>query len=197
MKRWATRCLCFAVVLIGISLAVPLGTALDGAAAATTGTSTAMTAPEHASAQSSEASECAEEHTRSINEQAHPNSTQTGPIELTVRATDPVLNFGSARGIQADYIVLKASKPIPKHIFSTNFEIDSLEPMRRIGTESLESVRLVSPTYTRPHFFNHRKELGSTSASTPPTASPGPTPGSSCSSVLAKSPRRSSPRPRR
>jgi hypothetical protein len=81
-------------------------------------------------------------------------------IEFTVHETSAVLNFGEHRGTRADYVVLKASKPIPPGIYSKDFEIDSLEPLRRIGEASLESVQLRSPTFTPPHFFNHRKEIG-------------------------------------
>ncbi len=82
------------------------------------------------------------------------------PIEFSVRETNPVLSFGSKRGVQANYIVLSTSEPIPKNIFSKNFEIDSLEPLRRITTGGLESIHLDPPTYTRPHIFNHRREIG-------------------------------------
>jgi hypothetical protein len=84
----------------------------------------------------------------------------TTPIEFSVHETSSVLNFGPNRGRRVDYIVLKASEPIPTDIYSTNFEIDTVEPMRRIGEASLESVQLPPPTYTPPHFFNHRKEVG-------------------------------------
>lgn len=95
------------------------------------------------------------------NEHAHtPQVEPTNPIEFAVHQTSSVLNFGSSRDTRVDYIVLKASREIPVGIFSSDFEIDSLEPMRRIGEASLESVHLRSPTFTPPHFFNHRKEIG-------------------------------------
>jgi hypothetical protein len=152
VKRLAFLCGCLAAVVIAVG---PL------AAGASAADEASMTAAGDAAPESEEEAECKEKYARSINEQAHPASVSIpDPIELTVHATDPVLSFGAGRGIKSDYIVLKASSPIPEKVFSTNFEIDSLEPLRRIGSESLESVRLVSPTYTRPHFFNHRKEIG-------------------------------------
>lgn|GEM_PF-4164739 len=151
VKRLAFLGGCLAAVVIAVGLLAAGASAADEAS-----TTAAAAAPE-----SEEEAECKEKNARSINEQAHPTSVSIpDPIELTVHATDPVLSFGAGRGIKSDYIVLKASSPIPEKVFSTNFEIDSLEPLRRIGSESLESVRLVSPTYTRPHFFNHRKEIG-------------------------------------
>lgn len=110
--------------------------------------------------------------TRQINEGGRPAKV-TEPIELEVRPTDPVLNFGDGRGTLYDYVVLKASKPIPPHVPSGAFEIDSLEPMRRIGGEGLESARLRVPTYSRPHFFNHRTEIGFSLCVTAASGKPG------------------------
>jgi len=81
-------------------------------------------------------------------------------IGLSVRESTPVVDFGAGRNTEADYIVLQASRAIPEGILSQNFEIDTREPMKRIGTSSLESIHLRAPTYTRPHFFNHRREIG-------------------------------------
>jgi hypothetical protein len=112
--------------------------------------------------------------TRRINEPGHGREAKvTEPIELEVRTTDPVLNFGDGRGTLYDYVVLKASKAIPPDVPSANFEIDSLEPMRRIGGEGLESARLRVPTYSRPHFFNHRTELGFSLCVTAASGKPG------------------------
>lgn len=97
---------------------------------------------------------------KSVNERADvPKQPETDPIEFDVHESDPVLNFGSERKTKSNFIVLKASQPIPEGVYSTDFEIDSLEPLLRIGKAELESERLPSPTYSRPHFFNHRKEL--------------------------------------
>lgn len=109
---------------------------------------------------------------RRINERAR-EANVTEPIELDVRETDPVLNFGDGRGTLYDYVVLKASKPIPAGVPSSSFEIDSLEPMRRIGSEGLESSRLRVPTFSRPHFFNHRKEIGFSLCVTAASGEPG------------------------
>lgn len=96
----------------------------------------------------------------SVNERATvPRFHETQKIEFQVHESDPVLNFGSDRGQKRDFIVLKASRPIPRGIRSSDFEINSLEPLRRIGTTELESERLPSPRYSRPHLFNHRREL--------------------------------------
>jgi hypothetical protein len=97
---------------------------------------------------------------RRVNEAGREGASVDEPIELEVRESDPVLNFGDGRGTLYDYVILKASQPIPPHVFSTAFEVDSLEPLRRIGGKGLESARLRMPTYSRPHFINHRKEIG-------------------------------------
>jgi hypothetical protein len=80
-------------------------------------------------------------------------------IEFTVQESNPVLNFGTSRDMQEDYVVLKASKKIPKEVTPANFEIDTVQPMRRIGEASLLSSHLPPPTFTEPHFFNHRTEI--------------------------------------
>jgi hypothetical protein len=118
--------------------------------------------PTNAEAKAAQESGCPGKKVRHIdNEHAHaPKLEPTQPIEFTVHETSSVLNFGSKRNTRADYVVLKASEPIPGDIYSSDFEIDSLEPLRRIGEASLESVHLKSPTFTPPHFFNHRKEIG-------------------------------------
>jgi hypothetical protein len=98
--------------------------------------------------------------TRSVNERAEPtHQKESVPIEFSVHESDPVLNFGVDRNTKRDVVVLKGSRKIPPGIESKNFEIDSVEPLRRIGTAELESTRLHSPRYSRPHFINHRKEL--------------------------------------
>jgi hypothetical protein len=106
--------------------------------------------------------DCAHVNLRRINETAVPSefAEVTKPIEFSVHETNPVVSFGAGRGIEADYILLQATRPIPEGILSKNFEIDTREPMKRIGTSSLESVHLRAPFYTRPHFFNHRREIG-------------------------------------
>jgi hypothetical protein len=106
--------------------------------------------------------DCAHTNLRRINEAAVPTefAEVTKPIEFSVHETNPVVSFGAARNIEADYIVLQATRPLPEGILSKNFEIDTREPMKRIGTSSLESVHLRPPFYTRPHFFNHRREIG-------------------------------------
>jgi hypothetical protein len=85
-----------------------------------------------------------------------------GRTEFTVRESNPVMNFGPGRGTQEDYVVLIASKELPKRVTAANFEIDTVEPMRRIGEASLLSSHLPPPTFTRPHFFNHRTEISFT-----------------------------------
>jgi hypothetical protein len=118
--------------------------------------------PTNADAKEAQERGCPGNKVRQIDhEHAHtPQDEPKEPIEFAVHQSSSVLNFGSSRDIRADYIVLKAAREIPVGIFSTDFEIDSLEPMRRIGEASLESVHLRSPTFTPPHFFNHRKEIG-------------------------------------
>jgi hypothetical protein len=111
---------------------------------------------------------------KSVNERADvPRRLETAPIEFNVRESDPVLSFGPDRKTKRDFIVLKASQPIPEGVYSSDFEIDSLEPLRRIGSAELESERLPSPTYSRPHFFNHRKELAMNLCVTPAGGDPG------------------------
>ncbi len=106
--------------------------------------------------------DCGHNNLRRINEAAVPAefAKVKKPIEFSVHETNPVVSFGASRGTEADYIVLQASRPIPLGILSKNFEVDTREPMKRIGTTSLESVHLRAPFYTRPHFFNHRREIG-------------------------------------
>jgi hypothetical protein len=83
-------------------------------------------------------------------------------IKFTVQESNPVLNFGPGRATQEDYVVLRASEKIPREVSAANFEIDTVEPMRRIGEASLLSSHLPAPTYTEPHFFNHRTEISFT-----------------------------------
>jgi hypothetical protein len=118
--------------------------------------------PSNAEAQEAQQAGCPGTKVRHIDsDHAHtPSEPPTKPVEFTVHESSSVLNFGSNRGIRFDYIVLRATEPIPPNIYSSDFEIDSFEPMRRIGEASLESVHLPAPTYTPPHFFNHRKEIG-------------------------------------
>jgi hypothetical protein len=161
-----------AAVLLGAGALVTAssgfgGTDLDRAEAATTSRATPQAAAE-AAAESTDEPLC----TRRINEGGREVKV-TKPIELQVRATDPVLNFGDGRGTLYDYVVLKASKPVPPSVPSGAFEIDRLEPMRRIGGEGLESARLRVPTYSRPHFFNHRTELGFSLCVTAASGKPG------------------------
>lgn len=119
-------------------------------------------APTNAEAKKAQERGCPGQKVRRVdNEHAHePAVAPTRPIEFAVHETSSVINFGSSRDVRANYIVLKASREIPRGIYSTDFEIDSLEPIRRIGEASLESVHLKPPTFTPPHFFNHRREIG-------------------------------------
>jgi hypothetical protein len=106
--------------------------------------------------------DCADVPLRRINEAAvrATFAKVKKPIQLSVHETTPVVSFGAGRNTEADYVVLQASREIPEGILSKNFEIDTREPMKRIGASSLESVHLRAPRYTRPHFFNHRREIG-------------------------------------
>jgi hypothetical protein len=90
-------------------------------------------------------------------EQKHAVSVGKPPITLEPTQNEPVINFGSRREKLPDFIVFKASRPIPKSVKWTSFEIDSLEPMRRVGEGGLETEHLNLPSYSRPRFFNHRK----------------------------------------
>jgi hypothetical protein len=118
--------------------------------------------PSNAEAQEAQQAGCPGKKVRHIDsDHAHtPSEPPSEPIEFTVHESSSVLNFGSNRGTRFDYIVLRATEPIPTNVYSSDFEIDSFEPMRRIGEASLESVHLPAPNYTPPHFFNHRKEIG-------------------------------------
>jgi hypothetical protein len=170
MKRSTVCC----VVLLGLTGLLGPGSASALAAGKNTGhqqpapkpvseaKSTLQTPPTNAEAQVAQERGCSSPKLRSVDvEHAHtPHVTPEQPVEFTVQETSSVLNFGSGRDKRADYIVLKASQPIPEGIYSTNFEIDSLQPLRRIGEASLESTHLKPPTFTPPHFFNHRKEIG-------------------------------------
>jgi hypothetical protein len=81
------------------------------------------------------------------------------PISLVARPI-PILSFGTDRGTMGAYITLQASEPIPTGIYSTDFEIDTVEPLRRVGEDGLESTHLGLPTFTPPHIFDHREEVG-------------------------------------
>jgi hypothetical protein len=82
------------------------------------------------------------------------------PVTLSVESqSDPVLNFDSGRGTKFDYITLKASPPLPARIHPKNIELDSLAPMKRIGTDNLESTRLKFPSFTRPWIHSHGERV--------------------------------------
>ncbi|HEX8752277.1 MAG TPA: hypothetical protein VF731_02570 [Solirubrobacterales bacterium] len=98
---------------------------------------------------------------------------ETVPIEFDVHESDPVLNFGTGRKPKRDFIVFTASRRIPPTVRAADFEIDNLEPLRRIGSSELESERLPSPTYTRPHFFDHRKKMAVNLCVRPQNGDPG------------------------
>ncbi len=156
-----------AVAVLATPSSAFAGRAPDRASGATVSGATPQAAAD-AAAESPEEPLC----TRRINERGREVAIAE-PIELEARTTDPVLNFGDGRGTLYDYVVLKASQPIPPDVPSAAFEIDSLEPMRRIGGEGLESARLRVPTYSRPHFFNHRSEIGFSLCVTAASGKPG------------------------
>jgi len=81
-------------------------------------------------------------------------------VALSVESqSDPVLNFDSGRGIKLDYVTLKASPPLPARIHPKNIELNSLVPMKRIGTDNLESTRLKFPSFTRPWIHSHGERI--------------------------------------
>jgi hypothetical protein len=144
----------------------PSGGAGQGQPAAPAGSKPTAPEPQAAisnrEAQAAQEEGCPAEKVRQIDtdhahELANPPST---PISFVVHESSSVVNFGTKRGTRADYVVLTASEAIPPNVYSTDFEMDSIEPMRRIGEAGLESNHLPAPTYTPPHFFNHRKEVG-------------------------------------
>jgi hypothetical protein len=82
------------------------------------------------------------------------------PVALSVESqSDPVLNFDSGRGTKLDYVTLKASPPLPPRIHPKDIELDSLVPMKRIGTDNLESTRLKFPSFTRPWIHSHGERI--------------------------------------
>ncbi|HEY2715751.1 MAG TPA: hypothetical protein VGI73_05975 [Solirubrobacterales bacterium] len=161
-----------AAVLLGIGVLAAPGSALARGAKAGAESASASRATPQAAAEATAGSAAEPLCTRQINERGREVKVKE-PIELEVRTTDPVLNFGDGRGTLYDYVVMKASKAIPPNVPSAAFEIDSLEPLRRIGGEGLESARLRVPTYSRPHFFNHRTELGFSLCVTAASGKPG------------------------
>jgi hypothetical protein len=186
MFDWMSRVRLAVAVLLGVGiLAAPGGalarTALDEAEAASASSTAEGVRREEQSAADARANATRTPNCRkNINARAQKLSPKVrervkaaGPIELEVRETDPVLNFGDSRGTLYDYVVLKASQQIPLGVNYTHFELDSLEPMRRIGGEGLESARLLAPTYSRPHFFNHRMEIGFNLCVTAASGDPG------------------------
>ncbi len=104
-------------------------------------------------------SECDSHKVREVDRyRAHP-ATVSEPIDLVPRQIKP-LSFGTHRGTMGAFVTLQASSQIPTDIYSTDFEIDTVEPMSRVGNGSLESTHLDQPTFSPPHIFNHRKEVG-------------------------------------
>jgi hypothetical protein len=82
------------------------------------------------------------------------------PIELEVsNQSDQVLNFGDGRGVKSDLIILKATDPLPKTVEEKHFQLETLQPMKRIGSDSLESTSLSSLTYSQPKFFDNRQRI--------------------------------------
>jgi hypothetical protein len=81
-------------------------------------------------------------------------------IELEiVNQSDALLNFGEHRNTKRDVILLKASRPLPKGVRPGQFELDTLIPLRRIGSETDESKELTRPKYSRLHIFDHRERI--------------------------------------
>jgi hypothetical protein len=82
------------------------------------------------------------------------------PIELEVaNQSDQVLNFGDGRGAKSDLVVLKATDPLPKTVKEDQFQLQVLQPMKRIGSDGLESTRLTDLTYSEPKFFDNRQRI--------------------------------------
>jgi hypothetical protein len=147
-----------AAVCVGVLPSVSAASALPRPAI---GPSRAVSGPPSTPGIPPEEFDCPEEKLREVNAPAKKRRFEpTEPIRFSVHQSSPVINFGSDRDVQADYVVLKASKPLPPGVFSDSFELDTREPLRRIGAESLESGHLSAPRFTPPYIFNHRTEIG-------------------------------------
>lgn len=84
-------------------------------------------------------------------------------IELeVVNQSNALLNFGENRNTKRDVILLKTSRRLPKSVKPGQFELDTLIPLRRIGSETEESSELKHPKYSRLHIFDHRERIGFT-----------------------------------
>ncbi len=82
------------------------------------------------------------------------------PVTLTLESqSDQVLNFGEERDVKADYVTLKASPPLPKSVRPGQLELDSLVPMKRIGSDTLESTRLKFPRFIPPRILAHGERI--------------------------------------
>ncbi len=71
-----------------------------------------------------------------------------------------MLNFGEDRDVKADYVTLRASPPLPESVTPGQLELDSLIPMKRIGSDTLESTRLKFPRFIRPRILSHGERIG-------------------------------------
>lgn len=84
------------------------------------------------------------------------------PLELEVaNQSDQVLNFGDGRGVKTDEITLrvKDSGSLPKSVQAEHFQFITEQPMKRIGSDSLESTRLQPLTFSKPEIVDNRKRI--------------------------------------
>lgn len=73
--------------------------------------------------------------------------------------SDAVINFGEDRGVKVNYVTIKVSPRLPDNIRSKNLELNSLLPMKRIGTDNLESTRLKFPRFIPPRILSHGERI--------------------------------------
>jgi hypothetical protein len=79
-------------------------------------------------------------------------------VTLTPDREAEVINFGAGRGTQERDILITASKPLPKSVTPRQIGLDVPRRFERVGN-TLESVSLLAPRFTKPQISPDRREI--------------------------------------
>ena len=82
----------------------------------------------------------------------------TSPVTLTPDREAEVINFGAGRGTQERDILITADKPLPRSVTPRQIALDVPRRFERVGN-TLESVSLQPPRFTRPQISPDRREV--------------------------------------
>jgi hypothetical protein len=83
------------------------------------------------------------------------------PVTLTPEREAELINFGSGRGTKERDIVVTADKPLPKSVTPSQIGLDVPRRFERVG-DTLESVSLPPPEFTKPQISPDRREIRTT-----------------------------------